>query len=140
MKKFLLVLTAALSLIACKKVYVEVGTDGQAEDLVLSGTYKRNITLTSGNTYLLDGLVYIDSGYAVTIQPGTTLQGRKGTNSSLIIKRGAKIFAVGTPAQPIVFTSSAPEGQKRLGDWGGLVILGKARNNGSYNGVNGVME
>ncbi|HEX4875553.1 MAG TPA: hypothetical protein VFV31_02705 [Chitinophagaceae bacterium] len=140
MKKFLLVLTAALSLIACKKVYVEVGTDGQAEDLVLSGTYKRNITLTSGNTYLLDGLVYIDSGYAITIQPGTTLQGRKGTNSSLIIKRGAKIFAVGTPAQPIVFTSSAPEGQKRLGDWGGLVILGKARNNGSYNGVNGVME
>lgn len=140
MKKFLLVLTAALSLIACKKVYVEVGTDGQAEDLVLSGTYKRNITLTSGNTYLLDGLVYIDSGYAITIQPGTTIQGRKGTNSSLIIKRGAKIFAVGTPAQPIVFTSSAPEGQKRLGDWGGLVILGKARNNGSYNGVNGVME
>lgn len=140
MKKILIASIAALSLAACKKIYVEVGADTQAEDLVISGTYKRNITLTSGNTYLLDGLVYIDSGYTITIQPGTTVQGRKGTNSSLVIKRGAKIFAEGTASQPIIFTSSAPEGQKRLGDWGGLVLLGKATNNGSYNGVNGVME
>lgn len=140
MKKILFIVFTALTFAACKKVYVEVGTDAQAEDLVISGTYKRNLTLTSGNTYLLDGLVYIDSGYTITIQPGTTIQGRKGTNSSLIIKRGAKIFAEGTASQPIVFTSSAPEGQKRLGDWGGIVLLGKAKNNGSYNGVNGVME
>jgi hypothetical protein len=140
MKRILIAITLIASLAACKKVYVEVGSDTQAEDLVLSGSVKRNIVLTSGNTYLLDGLVYIDSGYTMTIQPGTTVQGRKGTNSSLIIKRGAKILAEGTAAQPIVFTSSAPEGQKRLGDWGGLILLGRAKNNGSYNGVNGVME
>jgi hypothetical protein len=140
MKRILIASLALVSMAACKKVYVEVGTNSQADDLVLSGSYKKNVVLTSGNTYLLDGLVYIDSGYTITIQPGTTVQGRKGTNSSLIIKRGAKILAEGTASQPIVFTSSAPEGQKRLGDWGGLVILGKAKNNGSYNGVNGVME
>ena len=140
MKRILIAAITVASFAACKKVYVEVGTNNQTDDLVLSGTYKKNVTLTSGNNYLLDGLVYIDSGYAITIQPGTTIQGRKGTNSSLIIKRGAKIFAEGTASQPIVFTSSAPEGQKRLGDWGGLVLLGRATNNGSYNGVNGVME
>jgi len=140
MKKIFIAAITVTSFAACKKVYVEVGANLQSDDLVLSGTYKKNLVLTTGNTYLLDGLVYIDSGYTINIQPGTTIQGRKGTNSSLIIKRGAKIFAEGTASQPIVFTSSAPEGQKRLGDWGGLVILGKARNNGSYNGVNGIME
>jgi hypothetical protein len=140
MKRIFIAVVAVSLLAACKKVYVEVGTDTQAEDLVLSGNYKRNLVLTSGNTYLLDGLVYIDSGYTITIQPGTTIQGRKGTNSSLIIKRGAKILAEGTASQPIVFTSSAPEGQKRLGDWGGLIILGRAKNNGSFNGIPGVME
>lgn len=140
MKRILIAAITVASLAACKKVYVEVGTSSQSDDLVLSGTYKKNVTLTSGNNYLLDGLVYIDSGYTITIQPGTTIQGRKGTNSSLVIKRGAKIFADGTASQPIVFTSSATEGQKRLGDWGGLVLLGRAKNNGSYNGVNGVME
>jgi hypothetical protein len=140
MKRILIAAFIVSMLAACKKIYVEVGTATAAEDLVLSGNYRRNLVLTSGNTYLLDGLVYIDSGYAITIQPGTTIQGRKGTNSSLIIKRGAKILAEGTASQPIVFTSSAPEGQKRLGDWGGLVILGRAKNNGSFNGVAGVME
>lgn len=140
MKRILIAVITVASLAACKKVYVEVGTNSQSDDLVLSGTYKKNLVLTTGNNYMLDGLVYIDSGYTITIQPGTTIQGRKGTNSSLIIKRGAKILADGTASQPIVFTSSATEGQKRLGDWGGLVILGRAKNNGSYNGVNGVME
>jgi hypothetical protein len=140
MKRILIAAVLVTSFAACKKVYVEVGSDVPAEELVLSGSIKKNVVLTSGNTYLLDGLVYIDSGYTITIQPGTTIQGRKGTNSSLIIKRGAKILAEGTASQPIIFTSTAPEGQKRLGDWGGLVILGRAKNNGSYNGVQGVME
>lgn len=140
MKRILIAAITVASLSACKKIYVEVGTDTQSDNKVLSGTYKQNVVLTTGNTYLLDGLVYIDSGYSITIQPGTTIHGRKGTNSTLIIKRGAKIFAEGTATLPIVFTSSAPEGLKKLGDWGGLVILGRATNNGSYNGVNGVME
>jgi hypothetical protein len=140
MKKIFIAAFAISQLAACKKIYVEVGTESQAQDLVLSGNYKKNLVLTTGSTYLLDGLVYIDSGYSITIQPGTTIQGRKGTNSSLVIKRGAKIFCEGTASQPVVFTSSAPEGQKRLGDWGGLVILGRAKNNGTFNGLPGIME
>lgn len=141
MKKFLFIALAAFVITSCKKIYVEVGNNITVnEDLTLSGTYKTNKVLRAGATYLLDGLVYIDSGYSITIPAGTIIQGRKGTNSSLVIKRGAKIFAEGTATNPIVFTSSAPEGQKSLGDWGGLVILGRARNNGTFNGINGVME
>src|SRR5690606_35061751 len=36
----------------------------------------------------------------------------------------AKLMAEGTAAEPIVFTSSRPIGERRPGDWGGIVILG----------------
>ncbi|MBK7698308.1 MAG: hypothetical protein IPJ39_06080 [Saprospiraceae bacterium] len=44
----------------------------------------------------------------------------------MIIKPGAKIIAEGTSAKPIVFTSNQAKGSRNYGDWGGLVILGKA--------------
>ena len=37
-----------------------------------------------------------------------------------------KIIADGTRSRPIIFTSSLPFGQRKPGDWGGLVLLGKA--------------
>jgi hypothetical protein len=40
--------------------------------------------------------------------------------------------------KPIVFTSEAATPQR--GDWAGLVILGQAPNNSSYNGVDGIGE
>ena len=56
----------------------------------------------------------------LTIQAGTIILGDTvGTNSALVINRGAKIIANGTPTLPIVMTSSAPPGQRRGGDWGG---------------------
>lgn len=49
----------------------------------------------------------------------------------MIVSRGAKIHAVGTATKPIIFTSSAPVAFRNYGDWGGVVILGKAQNNQS---------
>lgn len=138
-KKLMLLAAVVLFFAACRKKVTE------EDDIVpapstLSGNIRQNVTLLSGNTYTLSGLVYVDSGYTMTIQAGTTILGVRGTNSSLIIKRGAKIDAQGTASQPIVFTSSAADGAKNIGDWGGLVILGRARNNGSFNGTLGTME
>jgi len=56
----------------------------------------------------------------------------------LIITRGAKIIADGTVDKPIVFTSEAATPQR--GDWAGVVLLGQAPNNSSFNGVDGVGE
>jgi hypothetical protein len=44
----------------------------------------------------------------------------------LIVARGAKLVADGTAAEPIVFTSNGPVGFRNYGDWGGIILLGKA--------------
>src|SRR6185295_5852462 len=67
----------------------------------------------------------------LTIEAGTVIFGDKVTKGALIVSRGAKIHAVGTATNPIVFTSTAPKGFRNYGDWGGVVILGKAQNNQS---------
>ncbi len=78
---------------------------------------------------LLQNKVYVKNNATLTIQPGTIIRGDKLTQGTLIITRGARINANGTATQPIVFTSNESVGNRAEGDWGGLVILGLARNN-----------
>lgn len=84
---------------------------------------------TWSGTVLLQNKVYVKNNATLTIQPGTVIRGDKATQGTLIITRGAKINANGTASQPIVFTSNQAAGARNEGDWGGLVILGLARNN-----------
>lgn len=99
-----------------------------------SGTITASETWTSNNVYKISGLVYIDSLVTLTIQPGTIIRGDETVaNSSLIITRGAKIDAQGTVCNPIVFTSNKAIGARGLADWGGVIILGKAKNNQGLN-------
>jgi hypothetical protein len=69
------------------------------------------------------------SGVTMTIQPGTIVKGQKSTQGALIINRGARLVANGTASQPIVFTSDAPAGFRNRGDWGGVIILGRGKQN-----------
>jgi hypothetical protein len=48
---------------------------------------------------------------------------------ALIIERGAKLIADGKVDDPIVFTSGKASGQRAQGDWGGIILLGKAPTN-----------
>jgi hypothetical protein len=96
----------------------------------VTGNITQNTTWTSNNTYLLSGTVYIDSGVILTIQPGTIIRGNDLiANSSLIVKKGGKLIAQGTSTNPIVFTSNKPIGSRSVGDWGGVILLGKATMN-----------
>ncbi|HER43265.1 MAG TPA: hypothetical protein ENO08_02250, partial [Candidatus Eisenbacteria bacterium] len=81
-------------------------------------------TLSADTVYTLTGLYYVDSTYSMTIPPGTVVQG--DTAATLIVSRGAKIFARGSAQAPIVFTSLKNPGVRGPGDWGGVIILGKA--------------
>jgi hypothetical protein len=82
-------------------------------------------TLYSDTTYVISGFVHVANGATLTIQPGTRILGDADVlGSSLFIMRGARIRAVGTESQPIVFTSSRPAGFRAPGDWGGLIIVG----------------
>lgn len=87
-------------------------------------------TLKKG-TYILKGWVYIADGAELTIEPGTIIKGDKQTKASLIAERGGKLIAQGTATEPIVFTSEEAKGNRRPGDWGGIIICGKAKNNKS---------
>jgi len=73
--------------------------------------------------------VYVKNNATLTIAPGTIIRGDKLTQGTLIITRGAKILADGTAANPIIFTSNEAVGARNEGDWGGLVLLGLAKNN-----------
>ena len=90
---------------------------------------KADMTLKYPNTYRLKGWVYVTAGATLTIEPGVVVKGDKQTKATLVVERGARIVANGTKTRPIVFTSAQPAGSRRPGDWGGIIILGKARNN-----------
>ncbi|HEU5260074.1 MAG TPA: hypothetical protein VFU41_01490 [Gemmatimonadales bacterium] len=91
---------------------------------VLNQPISANRTLYTDTVYTLSGHVKVQSGVTLTIQPGTTILGDTTQPSSLWILRGAKIIANGTAAAPIVFTSARAVGNRKPGDWGGIVIIG----------------
>ena len=90
--------------------------------------FKGKQTLKKG-TYTLKGWVYIADGAELTIEPGTVIKGDKVTKAALIAERGGKLIARGTKTEPIVFTSAQPKNSRRPGDWGGVILCGKAENN-----------
>ncbi|MBS1492846.1 MAG: T9SS type A sorting domain-containing protein [Bacteroidetes bacterium] len=93
---------------------------------LVDGHYNSSITLSANKVYLLKGFVYMEKNTTLTIPAGTIIRGDFNTKGTLIIQRGAQINAVGTVSQPIIFTSNKPAGQRATGDWGGLIILGRA--------------
>ncbi len=94
------------------------------DEFVFYGTQ----TLAKG-TYYLKGWVYVADGAQLTIEPGTIIKGDKESRAALIVERGGKLIARGEKNSPIVFTSEQPAGGRKPGDWGGVIICGKARNN-----------
>lgn len=96
---------------------------------------------TKNKTYFVAGPIYVKAPAVLTIEAGTVIKGdTNAANSCLIISRGAKIMAQGTIADPIVFTSGKSAGNRNVGDWGGVIILGKARINatGGVSNVEGL--
>lgn len=90
---------------------------------------KSDMTLKYPNTYTLKGFVYVPNSVTLTIEPGVIIKGDKATQGTLIVERGGKIMAQGTKERPIVFTSQQAAGNRKPGDWGGIILLGKAPNN-----------
>jgi hypothetical protein len=110
----------------------------------VTGVINANTTWTKDKIYVLNGFVRVGddakrgggtniTGVTLTIEAGTIIFGDRETKGTLIIHRGNKINAVGTATEPIVFTSERPAGQRQPGDWGGLVIVGRAVNNQGAN-------
>lgn len=148
MKKYILGLIAlsTIAIVSCRKIE----TDGEKEIVIINGggggtTTGTTITLTGrinadtvlrkGNSYILKGLVYMVGNHTMTIEAGVTVKGSfSGADvAALIITRGSKLIANGTATEPIIFTSLSPNPQS--GDWGGIVLCGKATVNSAFNGT-----
>ena len=98
-------------------------------------TFLGNQTLQSNTLYILNQFVRVPNGVTLQIQPGTQIRGRFGTLAgdpatgvppgTLVVERGGRIQAIGTPSQPIVFTAEDTDNPEP-GDWGGVIILGRS--------------
>lgn len=103
----------------------------------VTGEIKANTNWTKDKLYLLKGFVYVTAGNTLTIEKGTIIKGAgkdadptaSGKGGALIVEAGAKLVAIGTAEEPIVFTSANDPGKRSYGDWGGVVLIGKAPNN-----------
>jgi hypothetical protein len=94
--------------------------------IVVTGEVLGVESWTSNFYYVLRGAVFVREGAILNIQAGTTIIGESGSLGTLVVDRGGKLMAVGTREQPIVFTSDQPIGARNRGDWGGLIINGRA--------------
>ena len=146
-------------------VYSNVGDyDGSRDNgrafSIVSNSISADTTWFSNTVYVLDRLICVRNGATLTIQPGTVVRGLPVGSvalqpGSLLISRGGKLQAVGTPQAPITFTDmyddnwgtntgtpvTIPAGvhttgaltvdygklnNQLTGMWGGLILAGKS--------------
>ncbi|MEJ7913163.1 MAG: hypothetical protein WKF70_08415 [Chitinophagaceae bacterium] len=156
MKKsiFFLAAIATLAVTSCRKIEADGdgtgggnnngggsgGGTGSSNTVTLSGRITTSTTLKKADQNILKGLVYVTNGVTLTVEAGATVRASfSGTDvAALIVSRGGKLVATGTESEPVVFTSSSPS--PRSGDWGGIVLLGKATINSSHLGTNGLLQ
>ena len=152
MKKYIFCLAAlaTIGIVGCRKIEMDgetivvPGNGGTGSEtgkrVELSGRITKDTTLRKSDENILKGIVYIANGATLTVEAGATVKGSfSGSDvAALVITRGSKINAVGTAEAPIVFTSAAQNPQS--GDWGGIIILGKAAINTSYLGKTGLYQ
>jgi len=87
----------------------------------LSGDITKDLTVKKGN-YVLEGIVKVADGATLTIEPGATFTVSTNVSSSLVVLQGGKILAIGSAAEPVVFSTTA----KVAGGWGGITVYGRA--------------
>jgi hypothetical protein len=156
MKKLNYLTTLAVS-IGCS-AYAGVSSTANVSGFYeISDPINISVVLEASKEYLLTEVVYV-SDATLTIPAGTVIRGvagqKDGSNNvtqepgTLVITRTGQIDAVGTPANPIIFTfefdpapKTAPtapllEGTLVTGLWGGVIILGNAPTNNDQSAAN----
>lgn len=143
MKKIILLLSLGLVMSSCEDDIIVDPIPNKNK--IVNSNISENTTWYSDTIYQLGGRISVLDGVTLTIQPGTVIKGEAGTGANataLLIARGGKIIAEGTPQLPIIFTTIADEitpeditqgnfASPNLdptvnGLWGGLIVLGNA--------------
>ncbi len=93
------------------------------------------VTLDASKVYLLTSTCVVRSGGKLIIPAGTVIRGAADLTATpklyatLVVERGGMIEVNGTSSNPVIMTSNKAAGSRDRGDWGGLVLCGKAVNN-----------
>ncbi|EDY81382.1 hypothetical protein VDG1235_1000 [Verrucomicrobiia bacterium DG1235] len=123
---------------------IAFGAGLHAADIRIGSNITEDTVWTNDNTYILDSQVFVIDDATLTIEPGTVVKGAalSGSASTLVITRGSKLYAAGSPSDPIIFTAEADPmdgswGPERTNQWGGLIILGDAPLNSVNSGTLG---
>ena len=152
MKQLFILSLAFLAITGCRKIEMdgekeifvvtrEIAPVGVVRNtIILSGRITKDTTLYAKDFNYLSGFVYITNGATLTIEAGAKIESKlkKDEVTSLTITRGAKIKAQGTFEKPIVFTSGNAD--QKSGDWGGIVLCGRAPINTTFNSIKGLFE
>ena len=115
----------------CRKGDYETTISKTIQD---DGSGTGTTTWKADKNYVIEGLVFVNDGQTLTIEPGTVIRAKTGQAdkaSALIVARGGKIIAEGTAEAPIIFTVEGDDLEGSIpydasGLWGGLIILGNA--------------
>lgn len=94
--------------------------------VVVTGTIRGTENWTSNFYYVLRGAVFVEDGATLNVAAGTRVIGESGSAGTLVVMRGGRLNAIGSRTAPIVFTSDQPVGSRARGDWGGIIINGRA--------------
>ncbi len=103
---------------------IQGGGGSTTTDLTLGGLQTTDVTLELGKEYSLTEALIMTDGTTLTIPAGVVIKANPGAGVYIAIAQGARIIAEGTSSSPIVMTSAVAT--PSAGDWGGLIILGKA--------------
>jgi len=138
---FAVVLLGAMAVFtSCEEKIVD--PDADLKDYPNEVIVKSNITGTRNwvkdSVYILIGQINVEG--TLNVAPGTIVKGDKVTKGTLVVVPGGKLNAQGTVSQPIVFTSRMEPGSRAAGDWGGIIVIGKAPVNQTNATVEGLSK
>lgn len=136
---FAVILLGAMAVFTSCEEKIE-DPDADLKDYPNEVIVKKNITGTRNwvrdSVYILIGQINVEG--TLNVAPGTIVKGDKVTKGTLVVVPGGKLNAQGTASQPIVFTSRMEPGSRAAGDWGGIIMVGKATVNQTNATVEGL--
>lgn len=97
----------------------------------LEGQIVARVILDNTAEYKLTGPLIIRDGGELEIREGTIIKAKKDQNAYIAVAQGGKIYIFGKEDAPVIITSDAEN--PAPGDWGGIVICGKAPTNTGEN-------
>jgi hypothetical protein len=111
----------------CASKEVLAGCPGPVDLPSHIGGAHASIVVPAGCDAHINGLVFVEAGAALTIEKGAVVKGNTWYPASmLVVKPGGRLYARGTPTQPVTFTSAAAPGARESYDWSGVALLGRA--------------